>query len=357
VSGYRRHQRRIVLTVMQRTIIIGDIHGCHDELLALFDVAAVASDDLVVSVGDLVDRGPQPAEVVAWFRAREGSVVLMGNHERKHVRQVFSFSQEITRVQFGAAYAEAVEWMRGLPYYYETPEVRVVHAAMMPGVPLGEQRDEVLCGSTAGEAILRAAIPDGWWHERYDDAIPVVFGHHVTGHEPLVREGKIYGIDTGACHGKRLTALSVPDFTLYSVPSRGDHWHDVMQRCQVPVLQTRPWSTMSWRKLDETIAEHADGASPDTAAYLASLTAWAASLRAVIVQMPARIASLAAELRASGDFATAAEAHPAKRLLFMHARNRLDAAAVAARCSSPGHTIVLARALGMATESTQDWRG
>src|SRR5689334_8305953 len=121
---------------MARILVIGDIHGCYAELLELFDVAALASTDTVVSVGDLVDRGPEPAEVVRWFRARPGAVVLMGNHERKHVRSVFSYSQDITRLQFGTEYADAVAWMRGLPYYWESPELRVVHAALVPGVPL-----------------------------------------------------------------------------------------------------------------------------------------------------------------------------------------------------------------------------
>src|ERR1700704_1636193 len=98
-----------------RTLIIGDIHGCFDELRELFDVAALATDDLVVSVGDLVDRGSDPGSVVAWFRARPGAIVLMGNHERKHVRSTFSYSQEVTRLQLGDVYAENVEWMRGLP--------------------------------------------------------------------------------------------------------------------------------------------------------------------------------------------------------------------------------------------------
>src|SRR5881394_2844155 len=54
-------------------------------------------DDLLVSVGDLVDRGPAPGEVVRLFRERPNSVVVMGNHERKHVRGIFSYAQEITR--------------------------------------------------------------------------------------------------------------------------------------------------------------------------------------------------------------------------------------------------------------------
>ena len=45
---------------MRNTFIIGDIHGCYTELLDLLDKAGVGDDDLVVSVGDLVDRGPEP---------------------------------------------------------------------------------------------------------------------------------------------------------------------------------------------------------------------------------------------------------------------------------------------------------
>ncbi|WP_448332383.1 metallophosphoesterase [Streptomyces sp. DSM 41534] len=97
---------------MRRTIIIGDIHGCFDELLELLDEVDIQPDDLLVSVGDLVDRGPAPGAVVRLFRERPNSVVVMGNHERKHVREIFSYAQEITRLQLGDHYAETVEWMR-----------------------------------------------------------------------------------------------------------------------------------------------------------------------------------------------------------------------------------------------------
>ena len=335
---------------MKRTIIIGDIHGCYDELLELLDVAAVASEDLVVSVGDLVDRGPDPGDVVRWFRARPGAVVLMGNHERKHVRETFSYSQDVTRVQLGDAYADCVEWMRGLPYYYETPEIRVVHAAVMPGVPLAEQSEDVLCGSVSGEAKLRAAIPEAWWHERYTDEVPIAFGHHVTGPEPLLRDGKIYGLDTGACHGGRLTALSVPDFRLYSVAARADHWRECARRYQVPVLRTRPWPTMSWGKIDDTIAERREDAAPDTVAYLATLAEWVASIRALVPVLLAQVPVIAERLRAEhgeAGFAAAATAHPAKPLLFLHGRNRLALDAIEARCATPAATLALAAKLGV----------
>ena len=197
---------------MARTVIVGDIHGCYEELVELLEVAGVRDEDLLISVGDVVDRGPRPLEVIELFRARARSLVLMGNHERKHVREVFSYAQQITRLQLGARYAECVAWMRTLPYYHETPEVRVVHAAMVPGVPLADQDEDVLAGTTSGEHKLAAQLGGGYWHERYHDATPIVFGHHVVGRDPLVTPNRVYGIDTGACHGGRLTALSVPDF-------------------------------------------------------------------------------------------------------------------------------------------------
>jgi len=63
-GGARTRDRLREDTVMQNTLIIGDIHGCHAELLDLLDRAAIGDGDLVVSVGDLVDRGPEPGEVV-----------------------------------------------------------------------------------------------------------------------------------------------------------------------------------------------------------------------------------------------------------------------------------------------------
>jgi serine/threonine protein phosphatase 1 len=259
---------------VERTVIVGDIHGCYEELIELLDVARVRDEDLLVSVGDLVDRGPRPLEVVELFQSRPRSRVLMGNHERKHVREVFSYAQRITRLQLGARYAECVAWMKTLPYYYETPEIRVVHAAMVPGIPLAEQDEDVLAGTTSGEHKLGAQLASGYWHEHYRDAVPIVFGHHVVGRDALVTENHVYGIDTGACHGGRLTALSVPDFTLYAVNARADYWAIAKREWQLPVLQARPWLTMSWVDFDAEIARFRGSTQGVSHDYLAALDAW-----------------------------------------------------------------------------------
>jgi serine/threonine protein phosphatase 1 len=198
---------------MGRTVVVGDIHGCFDELVELLDRAGLRDDDLLVSVGDLVDRGPSPGRVVRLFRQRPNSVAVMGNHERKHVRGIFSYAQEITRLQLGDEYDSAVAWMARLPYYFENDDVRVVHAALVPGLDWSSQPEELLCGTTAGSRLLAARFPEGHWHERYTGPKPVAFGHHVIGPAPLLRDGLVYGLDTGACHGWNLTAASFPDGT------------------------------------------------------------------------------------------------------------------------------------------------
>lgn len=324
---------------VRRLVIVGDVHGCFAELLELLEKVALAPEDLLVSVGDLVDRGPESPEVVRFFRERPSTIVLMGNHERKHARAVFSYAQEITRLQFGPSYGEVVEWMKTLPYFFEDEHVRIVHAALVPGVPLHAQRLEILCGSTSGERELAAALPEGPWHEHYRDAKPVVFGHHVVGKEPLVQQGgKIFGLDTGACHGWALTALSVPDFTLTLVPARADHWAAAKVKWQLPVLQSKPWLPLSWAELAGELARFADSKSDSARAWLGELREWTEGLRAREGDLLAAAQALAARLLEEfgpEGFSAAARRHPATALLFQARTGRLDAATMTKLCTSP----------------------
>jgi serine/threonine protein phosphatase 1 len=334
-----------------RSVIVGDVHGCFEELMQLLEQVQLRPEDRLISVGDLVDRGPRSPEVVAFFRQRPNTVVLMGNHERKHVRAVLSYAQEITKLQFGAGYDEAVGWMGTLPCWYEDEHVRVVHAALVPGVPLVEHPPEILCGTTSGERELAALLPEGTWHERYRDAKPVVFGHHVVGREPLARAGAIYGLDTGACHGGALTALSVPDFTLTSAPARADYWAEAKVQWQLPVLQAKPWMRMAWQDFDEQLARFADSKSEPARAWLAELGAWGLRLRGHLEGLRAAARATAARLAAGADaagFAAAARAHPAAPLLFQAQRGRLDEAAMIKLCTSPQKVRDFAAQLGVA---------
>lgn len=335
---------------MSRHIIIGDIHGCYHELLELLSLVGVTDEDIVVSVGDLVDRGPDSPAVLRYFQERCAAgraVVLMGNHERKHVRQTFSYSQEITRLQFGEEYAAATAWMAKLPYYYETPECIVVHAALVPGLPLADQKEEVLSGTVSGERELTILLGERYWHEVYAGPKPVAFGHHVVGDQPLVERGLIYGLDTGACHGGRLTALVVPGFELHSVPARADHWEHEKRKWQQAVLLGKPWLDMGYAKASRELERYAEESGPT----IDALKRWLEGLTELSRTCHERLLAEAARLEAEhgkAGFTAAVDSYPHKALLHLAQRGRLDLEAVQKRCATPRKTLELAAQLGLA---------
>ncbi len=327
------------------TLIIGDIHGCYDELRDLLDRAAIGDDDLIVSVGDLVDRGPDPRGVVDFFRARQNAVVLMGNHERKHVRGVHSYSQRVAKLQLGDGYDDDVRWMSGLPYHYERPDVRVVHFGLFPGVPLDEVPEDVRAGTTSGEARLRERFGERPWWDFYEDDVPVAFGHAVIGPEPLVVNDRVFGLDTGACHGMRLTGLLLPSMRLVSVPARADHWPIVRTQWQTPVLETLSWSTMTFEQIEKKLRSLRD---PELAGGpLERIGAWLESLRGAIPELRERLDGEVARLEAEhgDDAGRAAAAHPAASWIQRRRKGRLSSEHLG--CSTPAELMKLAGALGV----------
>ncbi len=76
-----------------RKFIIGDIHGCYDELIELTDKIGLKDDDLLIALGDIVDRGNKSKEVYTYLKNRPNTIVLMGNHERKHQKGILSYAQ------------------------------------------------------------------------------------------------------------------------------------------------------------------------------------------------------------------------------------------------------------------------
>jgi serine/threonine protein phosphatase 1 len=329
---------------MPRTIIIGDIHGCFAELLELLDKAGIGDDDLIVSVGDIIDRGPDPREVIEFFRNRKNSVVIIGNHERKHIRGILSYSQQVAQLQIGECYNDHVKWLATLPYYWERDDVRVVHWGLFPGVPLDQVPEDVLAGTASGDTKLKERYGEQPWYDFYEDDKPVAFGHSVVGSEPLVMHERIFGLDTGACHGMRLTGLLLPEMRLVSVPARTDHWTRVRQQWQAPVLRTLPWSTMTFEQIDKKVRSLRD---PELdREVLDGIACWAVQLRAAIPglrdKLDAEVTRLVEE--AGDDFGRVATSHPASTWLHRWHTGRLSREHLG--CSTPEQLVSLAIALG-----------
>ena len=332
---------------MQRTFIIGDIHACYRELVGLLDRAAITDDDVVVSVGDLVDRGPDPEPVLELFRTRPNAVAICGNHERKHIRNVMSYSQQVTREQLGEHYAGHVQWMATLPYHWERTDVRVVHYGLYPGVPLADVPEDVRAGTTSGEARLAERFGKGYWYDAYTDDVPVVFGHHVVGPEPLVARDRVFGIDTGACHGMRLTGLLLPERRLVQVPAREDYWVRVRTQWQVPVMKRLDWSAMTFEQAQRKLRSLADPELDQ--AVLDRIGAWTAGVLATLPKLRDALDAELARLSSEGDDGRVAAAHPAASWILRRRNGRLSPERLG--CSTPGDVVKLANALGVAIEA------
>jgi len=166
----------------QKTLVIGDIHGCFFEFQDLLASAGLSDGDSIIAVGDIVDRGPETPQVLSYFQKTINARSLMGNHERKHVRAArhevsLSLSQQISRQQFGDSYQAALAWMETLSLYIELQEAVIVHGYLEPDIPLDKQNPSVLCGTMGGDRILRERYNKPWYELITADK-PVIVGHN-----------------------------------------------------------------------------------------------------------------------------------------------------------------------------------
>ena len=210
-----------------RTIVVGDIHGCFEELQKLLSDLSFQDSDELVSIGDLIDRGPYPKEVVSFFRNTHNASAILGNHEDKHIRIYNgelkpSFSQKICIEQMGSFYEEAIQYMKSLPLYMERGNFYLVHAGLLADIhPSLQPRNTILRGKMPWMKNSYDKRFGGWW-KHYNGHKPVVFGHNVF-HEVNV-ENRTFGIDTGVCHGNKLSALILEDQRICSVAAVENHW-------------------------------------------------------------------------------------------------------------------------------------
>ena len=215
---------------MGRTIIVGDLHGCMDELSDLLEeVEFDTARDRLISVGDIVAKGPRGAELVRFMRKR-GHLAVRGNHDEKLIAWRRGSSNKPLAPAHAADAARLGEadwrWLEALPLFLELNEhdVIVVHAGLVPGVGLEDQDPHVMLN-------MRSFRPDGTpskrvdagqpWAERWPGPRTVVFGHDAV--RGLQRWPYAIGLDTGCVYGGRLTALVLPERELVSVPARAAH--------------------------------------------------------------------------------------------------------------------------------------
>jgi hypothetical protein len=203
---------------VNRTLIIGDVHGCAVELADLLDRLAVTSGDELCFVGDLVARGPDTRGVLRIARETKARVVL-GNHEERLLEARRAREKDAPLPKLGGTHKrlleelDETEWaqLEALPLKVdlEARGLRIVHAGLVPGVPF-EQQDPWLV--THIRSISDDGVPSKhWgtpWAARYEGPPHVVFGHNARRDPQLHRDAT--GIDTACVYGGALTAFVLP---------------------------------------------------------------------------------------------------------------------------------------------------
>ncbi len=364
---------------MQR-LLVGDIHGCWDEFQELLERAGIGDDDEIIAVGDVVDRGPGTVEVLDFFRSATHSRSVMGNHERKHVRSFAgeirpALSQQISRRQFGEErYPDACAFMAGLPRAIELDEVLVVHGFYEPGVDLRDQRDTVVVGTLTGQRHLEESY-DRPWYELYDGERPIVVGHKDilrTG-RPYVRDDeRVWGIDTGACRGGRLTGLLLPEFRVIQVGARARHWKHLKREHADLRYDASLGEKMAFEKLDLFIAatERRDDLTEAEAAEFGRLrdvvargrAALDAVYRSVLEGSDEILAALRSDIgyddldptEQGRVYARRLGKHPLAGLYHQARRGYLDRAQMDQRWPTPRAALDLAERLGIEIEDESD---
>lgn len=219
-----------------RRIIIGDVHGHYEGLMILLEAIAPGTNDQVYFLGDLIDRGPESAQVVS-FVQQSSYQCLLGNHEQLMLEafpngqaftpalQAWLYSGGRTTV---ASYASAetllnhVDWFKTLPTHLDLGDLWLVHAGVHPRLPLEAQTTQEFCWIR--DEFHSSAKPF------FADKL-IITGHTITFTLPKVSPGELaqgcgwLDIDTGAYHPRSgwLTGLDITNRRVYQA--------NVFKRC------------------------------------------------------------------------------------------------------------------------------
>jgi len=252
--------------------VIGDVHGCLDELTELLVLlgyqaerdqagrvvqAAHPDGRTAVFLGDLVDRGPDTPGVLSLAMAMTTAghaLAVAGNHEAKllralrgrDVRTSHGLAESLAQLEAREAAepgfrAAAERFIDGLVSHYVLDGGRLVvaHAGLKEayhGRASGRVRSFALYGDTTGETDefgLPVRYP---WAEEYRGRAMVLYGHTPVPSAEWVNNTLC--LDTGCVFGGRLTALRYPERELVSVPARRTYYEPARPLAAPPAAGT-----------------------------------------------------------------------------------------------------------------------
>ena len=208
---------------MSRTLVIGDIHGCYDELVELLEKANLSNEDRVVAVGDLIVKGPKNQDVLELFMEDHRFTSVIGNHDLavlnfwKGENVALKPQQQQACLELKESRDRYAAFFDSCPFILDLSSHVVVHAGIRPGISLSDQSPEDLVElRTLGEdRTSREGTP---WYADYTDGPTILFGHWPAP-EPR-KSSHALGLDTGCVYGHQLTAYVLETNEFYAVQAR-----------------------------------------------------------------------------------------------------------------------------------------
>lgn len=232
--------------------IIGDVHGCADELELLlarlgYDVSwsgetsvrtctvTARHERRLIFVGDLVDRGPRTPDVLRIAMSMSASGLaqcVLGNHDAKFLRWLTGsnvhvangLAQSIAQMESEttAFRDEVIAYLSALPIYLWLDGGRLVvaHAGIredMIGQDGNAVRSFCLFGDTTGEKDGFGLPVRRDWAAHYRGDAHIVYGHTPMVEAPWIN--RTICLDTGCVFGGKLTALRWPEKDIVSIPA------------------------------------------------------------------------------------------------------------------------------------------
>lgn len=201
--------------------VIGDIAGNFKTLMALLEKMP---DDEVISVGDMVDRGPRSKEVLKWFM--ENGRAIMGNHEHMmldHMTDGGFYERGLWLYNGGTATLESfgyvpflpedmMKWVRRLPYYLEVDGFLVSHSFIHPEHDLKSACKLGLTAHDNPNCIFwsrRAPV-------RREGYVRQIAGHNSQwGLKRFSDEEGEYAICIDSCRANVMTGIHLPSMEIY----------------------------------------------------------------------------------------------------------------------------------------------
>ncbi len=229
--------------------IVGDVHGCYDELSELLQSLGYIKDGeryshpegrKAVFLGDLCDRGPKNAEVLKLVMAMTESgdaLCVLGNHDAKlnkylggkDVQLSHGLNMTVEEInaqpsEFKEKIAKFVDGLRS-HYVFDNGRLVVAHAGIKEqyqGRGSSRIRDFCIYGETTGESDEYGLPVRLNWAAEYRGRATVVYGH-TPNMEPQILNNT-YNIDTGCVFGGRLSAFRYPERQIVSVPAKQTYY-------------------------------------------------------------------------------------------------------------------------------------